>query len=94
MTKENYQQWRFWPLICLAFLYLINVALINLATPLYFFKQGTEIVIIGFLVVGSTITYCFSPILLYKLSKKLIYPIRSHDNFIGSQEFLNSFHIY
>ncbi len=71
MTKENYQQWRFWPLICLAFLYLINVALINLATPLYFFKQGTEIVIIGFLVVGSTITYCFSPILLYKLSKKL-----------------------
>ena len=71
MTVEKIQQWRFWPLICLAFLYLINVALINLATPLYFFKQGTEIVIIGFLVIGSTITYCFSPILLYRISKKI-----------------------
>jgi len=68
---ENYQKWRFWPIICLAFFYPVNGALVNLAIPLYYFKRGTNIEIIGFLAAGVTMTYCFSPMLLNSISKKI-----------------------
>ena len=65
------QKWRFWPIMCLAFFYPINNSLVNLAIPLYFFNQGLEIFLIGFLVAGFFITYCFSPLLLNKMGDKL-----------------------
>ncbi len=68
---ENYQKWRFWPIICLAFFYPVNGALVNLAIPLYYFKRGTNIEIIGFLAAGVTMTYCFSPMLLNSISEKI-----------------------
>ncbi|TFG27211.1 MAG: MFS transporter [Promethearchaeota archaeon] len=68
---DDRQYWRFWPIVCLSFLYPINNALINLAIPLYYFKQGVPIQTIGILAASMTITYCFSPILFNKVSDKI-----------------------
>ena len=68
---EDKQQWRFWPIICLSFLYPINNSLIGLAIPLYYFKQGVPIQIIGLLAASITITYCFSPILFNRFSDRI-----------------------
>lgn len=71
-TNGNYHHyWKFWPVLCIAFLYPMNMALINLAIPLYFFRVGVAIEFIGFLAAGSTMTYCFSPILLNKVSDRI-----------------------
>ncbi|TFG08961.1 MAG: MFS transporter [Promethearchaeota archaeon] len=69
-TNVNHH-WRFWPVMCLAILYPINYSLIYLAIPLYFFNIGTEIHVIGFLVAGTTMAYCFSPLLLSKIGERL-----------------------
>jgi len=71
IIDNSHHYWRFWPVLCLAFLYPMNMGLINLAIPLYFFRVGVAIELIGFLAAGSTMTYCFSPILLNKVSNRI-----------------------
>ncbi|MGQ4875266.1 MAG: MFS transporter [Promethearchaeia archaeon] len=72
MNAENKdKKWRFWPILLLAFFYPVNNALISIAIPIYFYGIHIEVFLIGFLTAGTAISYCFSPILLYKLSKKL-----------------------
>ncbi len=65
------QKWRFWPVICLALLYPINNSLIALAIPLYFFRQGVDVRMIGLIVAGAAMTYCFSPLLFKNIGDKI-----------------------
>ena len=72
INVKDKQEWRFWSIVCLSFLYPLNNAIINLAIPLYYFKQSVPIQIIGGILVASiTMTYCFSPILFRKYSDKI-----------------------
>ncbi|MFW9999131.1 MAG: MFS transporter [Candidatus Hodarchaeota archaeon] len=70
-TKESYQNWRFWPVLCLVFIYAFSSPLLMLATPIYFFQQGVDIKLISLLSTALTITYCFSPIAFNKISDRL-----------------------
>jgi len=65
------QKWRFWPVLCLAFIFAFASPLLMVATPLYFLDQGIEIKFISLLSVAITITYSVSPILLTKFSDRL-----------------------
>lgn len=65
------QNWRFWPILLLAFVFAFSSPLLMLATPIYFFQQGVQIKIISLLSIALTITYSISPILLNKFSDKL-----------------------
>ena len=72
MSIENpNQKWRFWPVLCLAFIFAFASPLLMVATPLYFLDQGIEIKFISLLSVAITITYSVSPILLTKFSDRL-----------------------
>jgi len=71
VTEESYRNWRFWPVLCLAFIYAFSSPLLMLATPIYFFQQGVDIRFISLLSTALTITYCFSPIIFNKISDKL-----------------------
>jgi len=72
MTEENIiQNWRFWPVICLVFIFGFSMPIIMLAAPIYYIQQGVEIIIISLLSTALTITYSISPIILNKLSNKL-----------------------
>ena len=68
--SDSTHSWQFWPVMCLAFLYPVNIALIGVSIPIYYFTKGVSIVIIGFLASALAITYSFSPILLNKHSQK------------------------
>lgn len=70
-STEQSHYWRFWPVICVAFLYPLNAAMVGLAIPLYFFRQGVDIIMIGIIVSAQAFTYCFSPILLNKISDRI-----------------------
>ncbi len=70
-TMQLSQKWRFWPVLCLAFIYAFSNPLLMLATPIYFFQQGVPIKIISLLSTALTITYSISPIVLNKISDKL-----------------------
>ncbi|MFX1569061.1 MAG: MFS transporter [Promethearchaeota archaeon] len=65
------QNWRFWPVILMAFSYTINGSLIMLGIPLLFYQKGVSIEIIGLLSAAQIIAYCFSPLLFNKVSDKL-----------------------
>jgi len=69
--RDILQKWRFWPVICLAILYPINGSLIGLAIPLYFFRQGVDLIIIGLIIAGIPMTYCFSPLLFKNIGDKI-----------------------
>jgi MFS family permease len=72
VSTETYsQKWRFWPVLCLAFIFAFANPLLSLATPIYFFQQGVQIKFISLLSIAMTITYSISPILLTKISNKL-----------------------
>ena len=71
MDAKNSEGWRFWPIILLATLYPINNVVVNLSIPLYFYKQGTAVALIGVLTASMALTYSFSPLLFNKLSDKL-----------------------
>ncbi|MHA1933529.1 MAG: MFS transporter [Promethearchaeota archaeon] len=72
MTEENIvQHWRFWPVMCLAFIFSFSSPIIMLAAPIYFLQQGVAILFISLLSTAVTITYSISPIILNKLSDKL-----------------------
>ncbi|MFX1394409.1 MAG: MFS transporter, partial [Promethearchaeota archaeon] len=68
---EKTRTWKFWPVMCLSFLYPVNTSLISLSIPIYYFNIGVSVEIIGFLAAASSITYSFSPVLVDKLSQKL-----------------------
>ena len=70
-SSENSSYWRFWPVICLAFLYPLNNAMVGLAIPIFFYRKGISIEMIGIIAAGQAFTYCFSPILLNKISDKI-----------------------
>lgn len=70
-SSNNRHSWQFWPIMCLAFLYPVNLALIGVSIPIYYFTRGVSIIIIGFLASALAITYSFSPILLNKHSQKI-----------------------
>ena len=70
-SSNNRHSWQFWPVMCLAFLYPVNLALIGVSIPIYYFTKGVSIIIIGFLASALAITYSFSPILLNKYSQKI-----------------------
>ena len=70
-SSNNRHSWQFWPVMCLAFLYPVNLALIGVSIPIYYFTRGVSIIIIGFLASALAITYSFSPILLNKYSQKI-----------------------
>ncbi|MFX1573646.1 MAG: MFS transporter [Promethearchaeota archaeon] len=65
------QKWRFWPILCLAFIYAFSNPLLMLATPIYFFQQGVQIKFISILSTALTVTYSISPIGLNKISDRL-----------------------
>ncbi len=65
------KKWRFWPVVVVSIIQPLNSSLISLAIPLYFYQQGLEIAIIGFVVTGMALSYLFSPLLLNKLCKKI-----------------------
>ena len=67
----NHQNWRFWPVILMAFSYTVNGSLIMLGIPIFFYQSGISVEIIGLLSAAQIITYCFSPLLFNKLSDKL-----------------------
>ena len=64
-------KWRFWPVMCVALLYMINGSLIGLAIPLYFFMQGLDISFIGLIAAAGSMTYCFSPLLFKNIGDKI-----------------------
>ena len=68
---DIHEDWRFWPVICIALLYPINNSLIALAIPLYFFRQGVDVRFIGIIAAGAAMTYCFSPILFKNVADKI-----------------------
>ena len=68
--SDSAHSWQFWPVLCLVFLYPVNISLIGISIPIYYFNKGVSIEIIGFLASAIAITYSFSPILLNKLSQK------------------------
>ena len=70
-SVDKSEQWKFWPVILIAFLYPVNNGLIGLAIPLYFFQEGLSVEFIGILASGSAMTYMFSPILFNKLSERI-----------------------
>jgi MFS family permease len=65
------RSWRFWPVLCLSFIFAFSNPLLMIATPIYFFQQGVQIKFISLLSISMTITYSISPIVLNKLSDKL-----------------------
>ena len=72
MSIENYsQKWRFWPILCLAFIFAFANPLLMLATPVHFLREGVPIKFISLLSIAMTITYSISPILLTKISDRL-----------------------
>jgi MFS family permease len=72
MTEEQViQHWRFWPVLCLTFIFAFSTPIVMLAAPIYFLQQEVEIILISLLSVALTITYSVSPIILNKLSNKL-----------------------
>ncbi|MFX0188459.1 MAG: MFS transporter [Candidatus Hodarchaeota archaeon] len=68
---EKYNYWRFWPIVCIAFLYPLNNAMVGLAIPIFFYRKGVNIEMIGFIAAGQAFTYSFSPILLNKISDRI-----------------------
>jgi MFS family permease len=69
--SERLGEWVFYPVILLAFLYPVNINMVSLAIPLFFYRQGISTELIGVLSAGTTFTYTLSPILLSRLSEKL-----------------------
>jgi MFS family permease len=69
--EDSSQKWRFWPVLCLSFIFAFANPLLMLATPIYFFQQGVQIRFISLLSIAMTITYSVSPILLNKISDRL-----------------------
>ncbi|MFX1357793.1 MAG: MFS transporter [Promethearchaeota archaeon] len=69
MVKKTHT-WKFWPVMCLAFMYPVNLSLISISIPIYYFNEKIPIEIIGIIASAIAITYSFSPILLDKLSQK------------------------
>ena len=67
---ENHQKWHFWPVLCLTFLYPVNLSVLGVSIPIYYYNKGVSIEIIGFLAAAIALTYSFSPLLLNKLSQK------------------------
>jgi len=65
------QHWRFWPALCLVFIFGFSSPLIMLAAPIYYIQQGVEIIFISLLSTALTITYSISPIILNKISDRL-----------------------
>ena len=70
-STEKSSYWRFWPVICIAFLYPLNASMVGLAIPIFFWRQNVSIEMIGFIVAGQALTYSFSPILLNKISDRI-----------------------
>jgi len=54
-----------------AFLYPLDNAMVGLAIPIFFYRKGVSVGIIGILAASQTFTYCFSPILLNKISDRI-----------------------
>ncbi len=72
MTEEHViQHWKFWPVLCLSFIFSFSSPLVMIATPIYFIQQGVNIIIISLLSTAITITYSVSPVILNKISDKL-----------------------
>jgi len=65
------QHWRFWPVLCLVFIFGFSSPLLMLAAPIYYIQQGVEIIFISLLSTALTITYSISPIILNKISDRL-----------------------
>ncbi|MHA2390873.1 MAG: MFS transporter [Promethearchaeota archaeon] len=68
---KNDQKWRFWPILCLAFVFAFSSPLLMLATPIYYNQMGVQITFISLLTTAMTLTYSLSPIILNKISDKL-----------------------
>jgi len=72
MKTEPYKRsWKFWPILCLAFIFAFSNPLLMLATPIYFYRLGLQIKFISLLTIAMTITYSISPLALNKISDKL-----------------------
>ncbi|TFF98057.1 MAG: MFS transporter [Promethearchaeota archaeon] len=67
---DNHRKWHFWPVLCLTFLYPINLSVLGVSIPIYYYSKGISIEIIGFLAAAIALTYSFSPLLLNKLSER------------------------
>jgi len=71
MTDINSPRWRFWPVILLAIFYPLNMNMIGLAIPIFFFRRAIPTEIIGLLSAATTITYSISPVIFSKISDRL-----------------------
>ena len=67
---EDHRKWHFWPVLCLTFLYPINLSVLGVSIPIYYYSRGISIEIIGFLAAAIALSYSFSPLLLNKLSER------------------------
>lgn len=67
---EDHQKWHFWPVLLLSLLYPINLSVLGVSIPIYYYNKGISIEIIGFLAAAIALPYSFSPLLLNKLSEK------------------------
>lgn len=72
MTEQNVQtHWRFWPVLCLVFIFAFSSPIVMLAAPIYYIQQHVEIIFVSLLSTALTITYSISPIILNKISDRL-----------------------
>jgi MFS family permease len=69
--SKDLAKWSFFPVVLLSFLYPVNMYMLSLAIPLFFYREGVSTEFIGLLSAATTFTYTISPILLNKLSEKL-----------------------
>lgn len=67
---EDHQKWHFWPVLLLSLLYPINLSVLGVSIPIYYYNKGISIEIIGFLAAAIALPYSFSPLLLNKLSER------------------------
>jgi len=70
LSKETTHKWKFWPVLCLAFIFAFSNPLVMIATPLYYFQQVPER-ILSLMTAALTITYSISPLVLNKISDRI-----------------------
>ena len=70
LNKESTQKWKFWPVLCLAFIFAFSNPLVMIATPLYYAQQ-VPIKFLSLMTTALTITYSISPLILNKISDRI-----------------------
>ncbi|MFX1489948.1 MAG: MFS transporter [Promethearchaeota archaeon] len=70
LNKESNPKWKFWPVLCLAFIFAFSNPLVSIATPLFYANQ-VPIRFLSLMTSALTITYSISPLVLNKISDRI-----------------------